>query len=125
MLIALTGLRGSPAPATRAPVTDPSEPRTGEVSIPVTLASSALASVLHVGDVIDLVSVADPAAPDLVAHSARVLQVPSSGGMLTSGSSAVVLVAVPAAAGLDVTAAASQEALTFMVPAREQVTGLG
>ena len=124
-LIALTGLRGPQAPTTQAPVADPTAARAGEVSVPVTLANAALASVLHVGDVIDLVSVADPAAPDLIAHSARVLQVPSSGGMLTSGSTAVVLVAVPAAVGLDVTAAASQEALTFMVPAPEHVTGLG
>ena len=125
-LIALTGLRGTQAPTVAASLADPTAPRSGEVSVPVAVASPALAAVLDVGDVIDLVSVADPTQPALVARGARVLQVPASGGMLTSGSSPVVLVAVPEADGLDVTAAASQEALTFMIPtpAHEEVTGL-
>lgn len=125
MFVALTALRSTQAPASTMAIADATQPRSGEVSVPVTLANSALAAVLEVGDVIDLVSVADPTAPELVARSARVLHLPSSGGMLTSGSAAVVLVAVPAADGLGVVAAASQEALTFLLPAPELATGLG
>ena len=116
-LIVLSGLRHDPDTSSVAAALDPSIPRTGEASVPVTLASSALAAVLHSGDVIDLVSVADPAAPDLVARAARVLTVPAPGSMLSSSTSGVILVAVPAADALAVTAAASQEALTFVIPA--------
>ena len=123
-LILIVGLRDSTAPNPMATAPDPTTPRAGEVTVPVVLASAALAAVLDVGDVIDLVSVADPTAPSLVASGARVLQIPATGGMLSSASSAVVLVAVDSAVGLDVTAAASEGGLTFVIPGPSPETAI-
>lgn len=114
-LLVISTLRGGPAPSANAPLPDPGSARAGESSVPVTLASAGLAAVLQVGDVVDLVSVAAPENPRVVATAARILQVPSGGGVLSS-TSTIVMVAVPASQALAVTAAASQEALTFVIP---------
>ena len=70
-LLALTALRGAPTDAGAAPTLDGrSGIDAGEVTVPVVLASSAFASVLDVGDVVDLVT-ASGDDPDLLRRSHR------------------------------------------------------
>ena len=78
--------------------------------MPVALASGAIAAVLQVGDVIDLVGAADvggsldDAGPTMsvVARGARVIDVPAGGSALGGSSSAVILVSLPEADALRV-----------------------
>ena len=116
-LLALTSIRGGTVVADAGPATDPSLPRSGEASVPVSLDSTALTSVLHVGDVIDLVQVDEAGTARVVAPDARVLELPGGTGPLTGASAAVVLVAVPRATALDLSGAASLGGLTFLLPA--------
>jgi len=103
VLFALGSLRGAPG----VPVTDLADTaptlRTGEVAVPVTLASSAIAAVLSPGDVVDLVAAPDAVTsdPTVLAVGARVLDSAASAGFGASAS-AVVLLAVPREAALDV-----------------------
>jgi hypothetical protein len=81
----------------------------GHVTVPVVLASGAIAAILHVGDVIDLVGTSgdDPtgdvdAPASVIARGARVVDLPVEGSALGGSSSAVVLVALPEADALRV-----------------------
>ncbi len=82
----------------------------GEVAIPVGLASPALSATLSVGDVIDLVAVTNAelgGGAQVVAPRTRVLEIPGSSASFGSTASAVVLVAVNEADALDVSRAAA------------------
>jgi hypothetical protein len=121
-LIALTALRGAPDTAS-VPATGPSGiariPVPGSVSVPVTLASSAIAAVLQVGDVIDLVGSAGDSAvpPEVVARGARVLELPLGGSALGGSSSAVILVSLPEADALRVVSS-MRDGLTPVIRSR-------
>lgn len=83
--------------------------------MPVTLASGAIAAVLRVGDVIDLVGASgsgtsrsgtptdDTSAPlTVIARDARVIELPLGGSALGGSSAAVILVSLPEADALRV-----------------------
>lgn len=112
----MTALRPAP-PVVDASVTDdPTVLRIGESRVPVTLASPAIAATLAEGDVIDLV-VVDEVGAQVVAPRSRVVAL-GSGGSALSTSSPVIVVAVPAATALDVTAAAARGPLAVVIQAR-------
>lgn len=105
-LLALTALRITPetAPAPDAGSTTSSGTTIpGQVTVPVTLASGAIAAVLQVGDVIDLIGSTDsggsideaPAPVSVIARGARVIGLPISGSALGGSSSSVILVSLP------------------------------
>ncbi len=106
-LLALTTLRGAPAPAAgEAPQRPGGAMHAGEVVIPVVLATGAVASVLAIGDIVDIVGFTDTEPPraDVIARRARVFDLPSGAG-LTGSTSSVVLIAVQERAALTVSAA--------------------
>lgn len=116
VLLLVTAVR--PAPAVvgdEASVTDSTSARIGESRVPVTLASAAIAATLAQGDVIDLVDVSDVQA-QVVARGARVVAL-GSGGSALSTSSPVIVVAVPEADALDVTAATARGPLAIVIHA--------
>lgn len=124
-LVALTALRGAPetasVPASGSPAVARA-PVPGSVTVPVTMASSAIAAVLQVGDVIDLVGSAadvdDAVAPaEVVARGARVLELPLGGSALGASSSAVILVSLPEADALRVVAS-MRDGLTPVIRSR-------
>jgi hypothetical protein len=124
-LVALTALRGAPDTDT-VPATGPSgaAPTSvpGSVTVPVTLASGAIAAVLQVGDVIDLVGSARPAGDavgraEVVARGARVLELPLGGSALGGSSSAVILVSLPEADALRVVSS-MRDGLTPVIRSR-------
>ena len=121
MLTALTALR-APAPASTTPggtagatPADPSMLQPGESSVPILLASSAVASVLQPGDVIDLVAPSASGGPETVAAGARVLDRPATGGGLAPSSGGLVVVAVSAAEALTVAVSSSRDDLTVVI----------
>jgi hypothetical protein len=115
-LLALTSLRAPATPPAPSTVQgDDARQRSGEVTVPVTLASGAIASVLDVGDVVDLVTIPESGVPSVVAPGARVVQLASAGSALSSTASAVVLVAVPDARALDLSAAAAASPLSVII----------
>ena len=92
------------------------------MTVPVTLASGAIAAVLQVGDVIDLVGSAgaagDAVAPaEVVARGARVLELPLGGSALGGSSSAVILVSLPEADALRVVSS-MRDGLTPVIRSR-------
>jgi hypothetical protein len=112
-IVGLTALRGGPQPPPAAaddPAASSSAAQPGQVTVPVTLASGAIAAVLRVGDVIDLVgtsgsgtAVEDTSAPlTVIARDARVIELPLGGSALGGSSSAVILVSLPEADALRV-----------------------
>jgi hypothetical protein len=121
VLVALTSLRSAPATVVVAspPVSDL---RPGEVAVPLTLASAALASTLATGDVIDVIGLSgadgsDPRAV-VVARRSRVIDVPESSGTFGSSSSAIVLVAVVESAALNVSTAIARGPVTVVIRAQ-------
>jgi hypothetical protein len=120
-LLLLISVRAAPTGASSAPVPDGrSGVETGEVAVPVVLASSALASVLDVGDVVDLVAVPrdDSASARLLAPRARVVELPSGGSALSASSSAVIIVAVDESEALALSAASTGGGLTVVIHSR-------
>jgi hypothetical protein len=106
-VLALTTLRSSPHPAPSAADRDPTNvaaAQPGEVTVPVVLASGAIAAVLEIGDVIDLVGppASEGSGASVVARDARVVELPLSGSALGGTSVAVVLVALPESDALNV-----------------------
>lgn len=112
-LLALTTLRGAseaPSSAVAGSALTSSTAVPGHVTVPVTLTSGAIAAVLQVGDVIDLVgssdsaaSIGDPTTPvTVIARGARVIDLPIGGSALGGTSSAVILVSLPEADALRV-----------------------
>jgi hypothetical protein len=82
VLFALTSLQQSPAPPVLLSdnrISDNLQP--GEVAVPVTLTSASSASVLSVGDLIDLVGTTPEGDPEVLATSARVLRIPITTGV--------------------------------------------
>lgn len=127
MLVALTALR-SPVPATSATgvesaavAADPTALRPGESSVPVLLASSALAGVLRPGDVVDLVAASPSGEPEVVAAGVRVLERPAGGSGLAPSSGGLVVVAVAADDAVDVAVTSSRDDLTVVI--RSTVAG--
>lgn len=120
MLVAVTALR-APAPATSStgPATaaefDPAALRPGESSVPVLLASSALAGVLRPGDIVDLVAAAPTGEPEIVAAGARVLERQAGGSGLAPSSGGLVVVAVDADVAVDVAVTSSRDDLTVVI----------
>ena len=120
-LLMLTALRGAPADAGPSPIlTGRSGIGAGEVAVPVVLASSALASVLEVGDVVDLVAASgdDPDSARLLAPGARAIELPSGGSALSASASAVIVVAVRAADALPLSATSASGGLTVVIHGR-------
>lgn len=120
VLTALTALRTPvPVPAAtdidRSAVTDPTSPRPGESTVPVLLASSAVASVLRPGDVVDLVAPTSSGAPEVVAAGARVVDLPATGGGLAPTTGGLLVVAVDADDALDVAVSSSRDDLTVVI----------
>ena len=92
VLSALTSLQQSPEPTVLLSANRISDSlRTSEVAVPVTLSSPASASVLRIGDLIDLVATTPEGAPEVLATSARVLRVPVAAGV---SDSSILVVAV-------------------------------
>jgi hypothetical protein len=87
--LALASLRTPPVVEAQ-----PGPPRIGEgqVTVPVTLASSAVASLLQTGDLVDLVAISEQGEASIVAEGAHVVAAASAGAL--SAASAVILVAV-------------------------------
>ena len=124
-LVALTALRGAPdtppVPASGSPAAARASVP-GSVTVPVTLASGAIAAVLQVGDVIDLVGSTGPAGDaaartEVVARGARVLELPLGGSALGGSSSAVILVSLPEADALRVVSS-MRDGLTPVIRSR-------
>lgn len=91
----------STAVAGSAPTSGTAAP--GQVTVPVTLASGAIAAVLQIGDVIDLVgSGGEGGAASVIVREARVIDLPIGGSALGASSSAVILVSLPEADALRV-----------------------
>lgn len=88
----------------------------GYVAVPVTLASSAISSVLNVGDTIDLVTPGEGGYPRVIAQKVVVLRVPASGGF-SSQSSSVILVSVAEGQGSGL-AANTSENVSFVLRGR-------
>jgi hypothetical protein len=120
-VLLLISVRATPTGASSVP-TPPgrSDVDAGEVAVPVVLASSALASVLDVGDVIDLVAVSadDPASARLLAPRARVVELPSGGSALSASSSAVIIVAVDESEALALSAESTGGGVTVVIHGR-------
>ena len=115
VLIALTSLRGAAAPTTSGPApSDGPDLRSGEVIVPVLLASSAIAGVLSEGDIVDVVGFPEGQAT-VVAPRVRIIGLPSSGSSFSASSSAVVLVAAPASQALALSAASSEGGVTVTI----------
>ena len=118
-LVALTALRTSPPPPAGLSPNEQvdSTVRTGEVLVPVALASAAIAATLDVGDVIDLVGLtgADRVTAEVVMRHVRVVEVPSPGSALSGTSSGVVLVAVPESQALKLSAASANGGLMVVI----------
>lgn len=122
-LVALTALRGTPTDPAASPFdggTTAAAVRTGEVAVPVVLASGAITASLAVGDVIDVIGLTrgEPPTATVVAPRARIIELPSAGSGLTGSSAAVVLVAVPESAALPLSAASASGGLTVVIRAR-------
>jgi hypothetical protein len=83
--------------------------------VPVLLASSAVASVLRPGDVVDLVAPTSSGAPEVVAAGARVVDLPATGGGLAPASGGLLVVAVDADDALDVAVSSSRDDLTVVI----------
>ena len=114
MLFALASLRSTPTSAQAS--ADPASTnglRLGEVAVPVTLASAALAATVMPGDVVDIVAVPEDGDASVLAPAARVLR-SAAGGGLGAGSSSVVLLAVAERNALPLSAALDQK-LTVVI----------
>lgn len=94
-------------PPDAAPPSGPSVPA-GFVELPTLLADDAIAGALAVGDVVDVV--AQGPSPTIIASGAIVTGIPSGGAF--SGAGAVVVLALPRAAGLAI--AGAQGPLTVL-----------
>ena len=118
VLLAVSSLRPAPTTIVAAgPSTSALRP--GEVAIPLTLSSAAVARTLAVGDVIDVIGLSgtDDSEPSatVVARRSRVLDVPDSAGGFGSSASAIVLVAVTESAALDVSTATARGPVTVVI----------
>jgi len=118
VLLAVSTLR--PAPVVLVdPGPSPSSLRTGEVAVPVALASAAIARTLSTGDVIDVVGISGTESgvtgAAIVAASTRVIEVDDSGAGFGSSASAVVLLAVREADALDLTAISAQGPVSILI----------
>jgi hypothetical protein len=107
VVLALTTLRPAADPAvptSAGGATSVDRGRPGEVTVPVVLASGAIAALLEIGDVIDLVGAppAGDATASVVARDARVVELPRGATALGASTAAVVLVALPEADALRV-----------------------
>jgi hypothetical protein len=107
VVLALTSLRPNAdpvIPASSVGTTGDERGRPGEVTVPVVLTSGAIAAVLEIGDVIDLVGAptTEGASASVVARGARVVELPRGGSALGASTAAVVLVALPEADALRV-----------------------
>jgi hypothetical protein len=120
-LVALTALRGAPAApatATTDATSASSTPVPGQVTVPVALASGAIAAVLRLGDVIDLVGATDAdTTGSVIVRGARVVGLPDGGSALGGSSSAVILVVLPEADALRVVTSMG-DGLTPMIRSR-------
>lgn len=89
----------------------------GQVAVPIVLSSPAIAGILGVGDVVDVVGISgqESATATVVAARAEVIDVPSSGSAFTSSSAAVVVVAVREADALPLLAASASGALSILI----------
>ena len=112
-LLTVSAIR-SPQTPPGAPTGPAGEPtlQAGEVAVPVTLASTALAAALDAGDVIDLVAVprADDGATRIVAREATVLSVAEGG--FGAPDASVIVIAVPRADALAIAGAMTNAAFT-------------
>jgi len=117
VLLIITALR--PAPV--APLIDQSMSvavQPDEVAVPITIRPAAVASALEPGMVIDVVAGPDSQRSEgPIASAARVLRLPASGFGPTS--EAVVVVAVPRAAGMRLASEASTGFGVIIRPASE------
>ena len=120
-LLALTGLR-SPA----APAQEPTEASSrawlssGNVAVPITLSTPALARTVAVGDVVDIVSVSsadDPSgtAARVVVRAVRVVEVPDAGGSFTAAATPVIVLEVPEAQAVPLISASLGSSLAVAI----------
>lgn len=117
VLLAVGAMRTDPAPPPGQPAAGTAaELRAGEVAIPAVLSSGAVAGLLAVGDVIDVVGGAPIAA--VVARSARVLGIPNAGSPLGGAASAVVVLAVRESEALQVGQAMADGTVTVIIRSR-------
>ncbi len=91
-VLLIFGSLSAPAPASGPDVIVAGLPE-GEVAVPVTLRSAAIASSVRVGDNIDLVVPGETGTPRVIATNAAVLDLPNASGF-GSPTSTVILVSV-------------------------------
>ncbi len=91
-VLLIFGSLSAPAPASGPGVIVAGLPE-GEVAVPVTLRSAAIASSVRVGDNIDLVVPSETGTPRVIATNAAVLDLPNASGF-GSPTSTVILVSV-------------------------------
>ncbi len=91
-VLLIFGSLSAPAPASGPDVIVAGLPE-GEVAVPVTLRSAAIASSVRVGDNIDLVVPSETGTPRVIATNAAVLDLPNASGFV-SPTSTVILVSV-------------------------------
>ncbi len=91
-VLLIFGSMSAPAPASGPDVIVAGLPE-GEVAVPVTLRSAAIASSVRVGDNIDLVIPSETGTPRVIATNAAVLDLPNASGF-GSPTSTVILVSV-------------------------------
>ncbi len=91
-VLLIFGSLSAPAPASGPDVIVAGLPE-GEVAVPVTLRSAAIANSVRVGDNIDLVVPGETGTPRVIATNAAVLDLPNASGF-GSPTSTVILVSV-------------------------------
>ncbi len=91
-VLLIFGSLSAPAPASGPGVIVAGLPE-GEVAVPVTLRSAAIASSVRVGDNIDLVVPSETGTPRVIATNVAVLDLPNASGF-GSPTSTVILVSV-------------------------------
>jgi len=118
VVAAIGALRGAPTAPAAVDSTSTAQLRTGEVAVPVSLASPAIAATVKPGDVVDVVAVPDDfeSRPRVLAARVRALDQVASGGFGATATS-IVLLAVPEAAALALSAGVGR-ALTVVIRSR-------
>ncbi|MDO8308533.1 MAG: hypothetical protein Q7V58_09305 [Actinomycetota bacterium] len=115
VLLAVGAMRAEPAPPPTPPATTAgADLRAGEVAVPALLSSAAVAALLSVGDVVDVIG-GTPVA-SVLARNARVLGIP--GSPVGAAATAVVVLAVRESEALPVGQAVGDGTVMVIIRSR-------
>lgn len=117
VLLAVAAMRAEPVPPPSPPAAEaPAELRAGEVAVPTLLPSAAVAALLSVGDVVDVIGGTPVAA--VLARSARVLAIPATASSTGTAAGAVVVLAMGEAEALPVGRAMADGSVMVVIRSR-------